>query len=402
MSASEEVVAKARALLQSSQADKALELLAPQYETNGENVIFLQIFGETLLENNQLEDAYNVLVKACELDPQAEQVSGTEKFFYFGQIVGGQDGINALDIGLQRLQYQLQLLEGEQGEQDAALVELAKLYTTKQQLRTYLIKKLNQGIFAKIEIWMTDLCMEEEAEQQCNDLIDFSLSLDPQNPEALSLLASIRISQQRNDEAKESLLKSWELFKEKKTKLEDAANELQNGASEDEEKDSFEVGLEYVELIQPLSTLARFAIELELYDTAITIASNTQDINDSILESYYYEALANLFNAKKIYFAETGNKNQEEDYRDIETKVLSKSKNTQIQSLLAEARSSLTQGFKVINSEAVEDADPGLVEQVQELLTELGGPVMSELMPPRRNDGEEEGWEDEIESEDED
>ena len=61
---------------------------------------------------------------------------------------------------------------------------------------------------------MTDLCMEPEAESKCNELIDYSLQLDDNNnPESYSLLSSIRISQQRTQEAIEALLKSWELFK---------------------------------------------------------------------------------------------------------------------------------------------------------------------------------------------
>ncbi|KAK6203210.1 uncharacterized protein RJT21DRAFT_119350 [Scheffersomyces amazonensis] len=385
----ETLVARARALLQSSQSEKALEILTPDFETYNADVNYLQIFGETLLENNDLENAYEVLVKACELDPTAE--NGVEKFFYLGQIIGGHDGIDSLNVGLQKLQNQLEIINSN--TTDKLLIELSTLYKTKESLISYLIKKLNQGIFAKIEIWMTDLCMEDEAETQCNELINYSLQLDNQNPEALSLLSSIRISQQRNEEAKQALLKSWELFQIKKSQLEEAANKHQQ-----EDIDSFEVGLEYVDLIQPLLTLAKFAIELELYDITITIVSNVQDINENILDTYYYEALANLFSAKQLLNSQTPH---EEDYREIDTELLVKSTIPEIQSLLKDIKSSLTQGYKIINSDnLVADLDPGLIEQVELLLKQVGGPVMSELLPTRANE-DEEGWEDEIESEEE-
>ncbi|KAK6463960.1 hypothetical protein DFJ63DRAFT_56978 [Scheffersomyces coipomensis] len=397
------LVSKARALLQSSQSEKALELLTPSFETYNDQIEYLQIFGETLLENNDLENAYDVLVKACELDPIASK--GVEKFFYFGQIIGGQDGINSLNIGLQKLQQQLDIIQHDKDTEDELLVELSKLYPTKESLLTYLIKKLNQGIFAKIEIWMTDLCMEDEAETQCNDLINYSISLDPNNPEALSLLSSIRISQQRNEEAKEALLKSWQLFQQKKVKLEESANKIKQGAEEEEgeDLDSFEVGLEYVDLIQPLSTLAKFAIELELYEITITIVSNIQDINENILDIYYYEAIANLFHAKQILFQSSSTKkaSEDDDYRDIDVSILLKSSNPEIKSLMKEVKSSLTQGFKIINSDnLVADLDPGLIEQVELLLKQVGGPDMSELIPSRKGE-DEDGWEDEINSEDE-
>lgn len=395
MSQISQLIADARALLQFSQAEKALELLTPIFESNSCNVPFLQIFGETLLENNDLENAYNVLIKACELDPTGDQ--GTEKFLYLGQIIGGSDGLKYLDNGLNKLSVQLNAINEDKGEDDNILVELSKVYKTKEQLQKYFIKKLNQGIFAKIEIWMTDLCMEPEAEDQCNDLIAYSLELDDQNPESLSLLSSIRISQQRVDEAKEALKTSWTLFQDKKTKLEEAANNLQIDSEEKNQSDSFEVGLEYMELIQPLLTLARFAIELELYEIAITISSNSQDINENILESYYYEALANILSAKQIaYKIQSSNV---EDYRDLEIKELMKSQNSDIKAFIDEAKSALTQGYKITQTDSV-DADPELIDQVLSLVDEVGGPIISELMP-QRLEAEEEGWEEEINSDEE-
>jgi tetratricopeptide (TPR) repeat protein len=293
----------------------------------------------------------------------------------------------------------LNLLTQNQINNDELLSQLSKLYTTNAALKSYLVKKLNQGIFAQIEIWMTDLCMEPEAEAKCNELIDFSLGLDKENPETFSLLASIRISQQRNDEAKESLIQSWNLFQQKKAQLEQAANSIRNAENNEnnENNDAFEVGVEYVELIQPLLTLSKFAIELEQYETAATITSNIQDINENILDTYYYEALSYLFAAKYLYHQAQNPKI--EDYRDVDNKELLKSSNVEVANKVKEAKSSLTNGYKIINSDAVETADPELVEQVNALLSELGGPVMSELMQARNED--ETGWEDEIHSDNE-
>lgn len=385
----EQLIANSRALLQTSQAEKALSLLSPQFEEQAGNVEFLQIFGETLLENNDLETAYEVLMKACELDSDGSQ--GTEKYFYLGQIIGGQDGLNSLDIGLNRLYQQVTLINEDKGETDPILVGLSTLYTTKDELKKYLVKKLNQGIFAKIEIWMTDLCMEPEAEEKCNELIEYSLSLDPESGEALSLLSSIRISQQRNEEAIEALTKSWTIFQAKKTILEDASNKVKLGLA----KDAFEVGLEYVELIQPLLTLSKFAIELELYDIATSISSNIQDINEDVLDAYYVESLSNLFGAKKLL--STTNPT-EGDYRDITIAALKVSKNEEIKTSLSETKSSLTQAFRIINTDGC-DADPELIELVKQLLQEVGGPNMGELMSKRVKDDT--NWEEEIVSDDE-
>lgn len=377
----EETIGRARALLQSSQEQKALDLLTPEVTKNPECVPLLEVFGETLLELNDVETAYSTLMKAVELDPEAKQ--GVEKFLYLGQIIGGKDGCGFLDVALGKLQEQLTKVADNSGQDDATLVELAKVYENSEALSLYLIKKLNQGIFAQIEIWMTDLCMEPEAEQKCDDLISYSLSLDNQNPEALSLLALIRISQQRNDDAKEALQKSWELFQNKKHTLE--IQQTEGGE---------EASFEYIELVQPLLGLARFAIELAMYDLVPSICGGISEINENALDCYYYEALSHILKARLIYSQQHPS---DQDYRELDIMKVKSSDNEEIQNSIAEAKSALTQGYRVINSADLEASDPDVVDQVNEMLAALGGPNMAELMPDRRtNDEEFEGWEDEI------
>jgi Tfp pilus assembly protein PilF len=52
--------------------------------------------------------------------------------------------------------------------------------------------------------------MEEAAEANCDALIARALSIAPDNPEARLSLASIRMSQQRFDEAKEVIVKLYQ------------------------------------------------------------------------------------------------------------------------------------------------------------------------------------------------
>lgn len=380
------IIHKARAFLQGSQEEKAIELLAPHIAQTPENVLLLQVFGEALLEANDVETAYTVLSKATQLDPEARL--GVEKFLYLGQIIGGNDGCSLLNIAIQRLQDQLQSVHDNKDAGDLVLQELSKLYTTLEMLAFYLIKKLNQAIFAEIEIWMTDLCMEPEAESECDKLITHSLALDDTNPEAYSLLALIRISQQRQDDAEGALVKAWQLFSQKKQDLEVQQN-LEG------EESSFE----YVELVQPLLGLARFAIELGMYDLVPEISTAVAEVNDNALDCFYYEALAHTLKAKKHY-AETIS--SAEDYRELNDALIIKCDNDIVQSSVNDARAALTQGYRVINSADLEASDPEVVEQVNEMLATFGGPVMADLMPPRRNadEDDDEEWENEIASDD--
>lgn len=61
------------------------------------------------------------------------------------------------------------------------------------------------------ELYLTDLCFEEDAEAQCERWLAECKSTDPAFPEMLQLLGSLRISQHRAEEAREALRQAVDL-----------------------------------------------------------------------------------------------------------------------------------------------------------------------------------------------
>ena len=55
---------------------------------------------------------------------------------------------------------------------------------------------------------------EPEAEKTCEELLTMALQTSPGHPEALQALASVRMSQQRPEEAKQCLEQSWTAWKD--------------------------------------------------------------------------------------------------------------------------------------------------------------------------------------------
>ena len=55
---------------------------------------------------------------------------------------------------------------------------------------------------------------DPEAENTCERLINFALQIDERNVEALQTLASVRLSQQKPDEARQCLEKAWSGWKD--------------------------------------------------------------------------------------------------------------------------------------------------------------------------------------------
>lgn len=365
------LVLETRKLLGLSQAKEALKLLKQHKSQYGSNVEFLQIFGEAYLENGKVDKAYEFLEKSCSLDTDGEY--GSEKFFYLGQIIGGAKGIELIDHGIAQLATKLEEIRSGDDE----------------TLRKQVIKKLNQGLFAEIEIWMTDLCMEPEAEGKCDELITQSLTIDETNPESWSLLASIRISQQRDKDALEAVAKAWDLFDAKKTALENNSN-INTG-----ETDTEEISIEYVELIQPLITLARFAIEMGNYELGSVIAANVRDVDEDNVESYYLEGFANYLYVKKSQY---DSKNSAYDADKFDSFVVDPSIGGFEQNLKL-SRENLSQVLKIASQF---DVDDDILQHSKFLLSEVGDSTSG------GNGSDDEGaninednWEDEIESDNE-
>jgi len=126
------------------------------------------------------------------------------------------------------------------------------------------------------------ISFESEAEKTCEDLLDLALRTDPDNSEALQSLASVRMSQQRPDEAKQILEQAW-------TKWKDL--HLDNPA------------------LPPISnrlTFVRLFLELELYTPALLVLQGIMATDDQEVEAWYLEGWCLFLMSERA--KETGDK----------------------------------------------------------------------------------------------
>eukprot|EP01122_Echinamoeba_exundans_P000655 TRINITY_DN1057_c0_g1_i4.p1 TRINITY_DN1057_c0_g1~~TRINITY_DN1057_c0_g1_i4.p1 ORF type:complete len:266 (+),score=78.00 TRINITY_DN1057_c0_g1_i4:439-1236(+) len=122
---------------------------------------------------------------------------GASKYMLMGQMLSGPESLLAFTKGCEILRKDLRA-KANRGA--------AKLMGVKQ--------KLIAGLCSIAELYMTDLCEQDDAEQQCDKVLNEALKLDKNNYEALQLLASFRISQQNNPAAVEALRASYNLWKD--------------------------------------------------------------------------------------------------------------------------------------------------------------------------------------------
>jgi len=148
------------------------------------------------------------------------------------------------------------------GKERAVNTEGAK--EDEAELRNNIVRAL----IGMVEIWMDpsyDLCFDPAAEKTCEDLLNLALQTDAGNAEALQALASVRMSQQRPEEAKECLQKAWISWKD--LDLDDP-------------------------LLPPIPTrlsLVKLFLELSLFTPALLVLHGVMASDDQEVEAWYLE-----------------------------------------------------------------------------------------------------------------
>ncbi|KAK7050993.1 hypothetical protein VNI00_005105 [Paramarasmius palmivorus] len=132
------------------------------------------------------------------------------------------------------------------------------------ELRSNIVR----AYIGQVEIWMDpsyDLCFAPEAEKTCEDLLTAALHVDPGNAEALQTFASVRMSQQRPEEAKECLEKAWSTWKD------------------------LDVDDPKVPPIEARLALVKLFLELSLYAPALLVLHGVMSTDDQEVEAWYLE-----------------------------------------------------------------------------------------------------------------
>ncbi|KHN95283.1 Tetratricopeptide-like helical [Metarhizium album ARSEF 1941] len=326
--------------------DEAIALASKALESSGAGGAFelraLNLLGTLLVESGEVDEGRRYFERAVKLDEDGtvdEKVGGgPDKFLFLAQLSeeGGQDSVKWFEKGASALRRQIQDLAdltGRTPEQQASLDE-------KQ-------RKLGEVLCAVAEVYMTDLSWEEDAEERCEALVTEAMMIAPDSPETWQTVANVRISQERVDEARQSLKRSLELWQD----LDPAHPSVPAFATR--------IGL------------ARLLLETELEQDALRVLERLVTDDDQSVEAWYLGGWC-LFTA--------GEKQRDSrEQRDVDA-------GDEWKSTWSTARKWLGQCLKLYAMLDYEDERLGehAVELFQEMNKELGD------MP----EGEEDNWED--------
>lgn len=213
-------------------ARRALKNLESASSGNGSNNIVVDgvglaavcaLVGEIHLENGNVSEARAALERSVSLDPEGTLPEalggGVDKFLYLAQLSeeGGRDSLRWFERGAGALRTLAGRIEKETGATKSSRRQQSSggvgQDETDSELST-IHGKLAQILCAMAEVWMTDLSFEEDCEQQCEALTTEATIIDPSSTEAWQTLASVRISQSRDEEARAALQRSIALWED--------------------------------------------------------------------------------------------------------------------------------------------------------------------------------------------
>lgn len=194
------------------QAQKLYEIVQNRSVT--EALPALNLLGEICVELGEVDTARGYFEEAVKLDPMGTVggalADGAEKFLWLAQLAeeGGKHSVAWFEKGAQALQNEIAALESS-GPQATGLDEDALLL-----LRVEKKRKLANALCGIVEVYMTDLSWEDDAEARCENLITQAMAAeDETSPEILQTLASVRLSQEKKEDAQAALKRSMGVWK---------------------------------------------------------------------------------------------------------------------------------------------------------------------------------------------
>jgi tetratricopeptide (TPR) repeat protein len=181
------------------------------------------------------------MLEAIQLQPDV----GYSKYMYLGQMSVEQEAIQAFQRGV-----------------DIMVSERNQLDPTTDEAKA-LASKISTALCSMTEIYLTDCCFEPEAEQKCEEYLTHAQQVDPENCEVYQLLASVRLSQQREEEAQQALSTSMELWIHK------------------------DIGDSSIPIYDTRLSLVRLLLEMAMFDRAFSVLELLQKENDQVVDLWY-------------------------------------------------------------------------------------------------------------------
>ena len=303
----EDLLTEAASLLEQSQPESALPLAeealrrleternaAPeptiddllQLAAHGKPILptALTVAAEVHLALGDASSARTCFQRAVQIDPDGALVSA-DPWLWLAQVSeeGGKESILCFEKGCEVLRNEIEVLQDSLPE--SADEGVGKILDERRA-------KLADALCGMAEVYMTDLSWEEDAEQRCESYVTEAVAVCPERLSAgcLQTLASVRISQERADEASAALKRSLVIWRDIPMEVEDEA------------RPDFATRV----------SLARLLMEVEVELEALVVLEGLMKEDDESVECLYLGGWCHVLISEKQSNEEGKKKSQEQ------------------------------------------------------------------------------------------
>lgn len=169
----EDLLTKAEELVDAFQFESARECTEQALQLDGKSVRALQLHAAICIELGDVDTGRQCLESAIKEDPNGSP----DAYLALAQLCSGRRALEHYMSGIKIFQSNLDTLQDE--DRIAA----------------------SSAMVAVAELFMTDLCEEEDAEGRCEEALQHAKTVCPTNPEVFRLECDLRLVQRREEEA---------------------------------------------------------------------------------------------------------------------------------------------------------------------------------------------------------
>jgi len=230
------------------QFDLALKFCEKATQLEPSNTKVLETTGNVCAEMGDIVKAEEYYMKAVKIQPD----KGFVKYLYLGQISQGKAAVEFFLTAIN-------VMKSELNNTEAANVENLKL-------------QLSNVYCSLAELYMTDCCMEEDAQKQCEKYCQEAIESNEKNPDAYLNMCNYLLSSNEMEKTKETLAKVYDLWK----------------TFTEQDLDHIPSLIAYESRL----TLVKLLIEAEEYDKVSSIVDQLIEENEDDVRIWYYLGLA--------------------------------------------------------------------------------------------------------------
>ena len=276
--------------------DLALKFCDKALKMDPSNARVIETSACVYAETGDTDKAKAYFSKAAEVNPD----NGHEKYMYLGQMSAG---LEAQQWYLKGIDVMKNMLNNKNSLDDQN--PTVKFMNKGSVSNT----DISSAYCALAEIFMTDCCFEENAENQCLEYCKQAIDCDPNNVDAYIVNANFLLSTEKTEEARDLLGKCFSLLKLKEQKsdyLSDPDNEeiledmeeiddIEKEQDESDEKEKNKCCPSYDSRV----TLAKLLTEVKEYEKSNLLLAGLTEEDDEDIYTWYMFGL-NFFLGEQL------------------------------------------------------------------------------------------------------